>query len=99
MIMGNSVTYNAASPRVVKHAFETLNEERVEALRLLQRKRWVNALYLESYRLSRLVLEILVNMRYIEAAVPKLFSDPDLVHCGLIDGGVRLIEMLREESN
>lgn len=97
--MGNRVTYNAASPMVVKHAFETLNEKQMEASRLLQRKRWVNAGYLKSYRLLRLVLETLVNMRYIEAAVPKLFSDPDLVHCGLIDGGVRLIEMLREESN
>ena len=97
--MGNRVTYSATSPRVVKHAFETLNEKQVEASRLLQRKRWVNAGCLKSYHLLKLVLETLVNMRYVEAAVPKLFSDSDLVHCGLIDGLVRLIEMLREESN
>ena len=94
----NNVMLKPASQAVVTDADKMLTEEQKKAMFLLQEKGWVDARYLKPNGLSIRVLETLVNLRYVEVKVTRPLRGPVLVHYCLTDQGVRVIEMLREES-
>lgn len=102
-IVDNSTTHNVTlnpSPQaVVTDADKTLTEEQKRALSLLREEGWVDAQRLTSDGVSRRVLETLENLGYVEAKVTRFLSGSGLVHYRLTDRGVRVVEMLLEESN